>query len=138
MSAVNCLFCSIIAGQIPCAKIYEDQHVLAFLDINPIAPGHALVLPKAHYPTLLDLAPGQGEALMYALQKVGGAVQKATNAPGFNVMQNNFSAAGQVIFHLHFHVIPRFENDGLPDWAGKPYADNAAMQRMAQAIASIL
>lgn len=138
MSEANCLFCNIIAGQIPCAKIYEDQHTLAFLDINPIAPGHALVLPKAHYPTLLDLAPGQGEALLQAVQKVGAAVQKATTAPGFNVMQNNFSAAGQVIFHLHFHVIPRFENDGLPVWAGKPYADIAAMQRMAQAIANKL
>ena len=130
----NCIFCRIVAGQIPCARIYEDEHVLAFLDINPIAEGHALVVLKAHYPTLLDVPPGEGGALLAAMRLVADGLLKATKAGGFNCIQNNFSCAGQMVCHSHWHIIPRFDNDGLPDWPGGKYADTAAMQHLARSI----
>lgn len=130
----NCIFCKIIAGKIPCAKVYEDENILAFLDINPTARGHCLVVPKGHYPTLLELPSSEGEALLHAMRVVAGAVKEECRADGFNCIQNNFSAAGQMVFHSHWHIIPRFENDGLPDWAGKPYDDPSDMQRLASAI----
>ncbi len=132
----NCLFCKIITGDVPCARIYEDEHILAFLDINPIARGHALVMPKGHYPTLLELPFGVGEPLLRALRLVAAAVREESNAEGFNCVQNNFAPAGQMIFHSHWHIIPRFENDGLPDWPGGRYKDTAEMQQLAQSIGS--
>ena len=132
----SCIFCKIILGQIPCSRVYEDDSVLAFLDINPIAKGHTLVVPKGHYPTLLDLPPSEGEALLRALRLVAKAVREQTGAGGFNCIQNNFGPAGQMVFHSHWHIIPRFENDGLPDWPGGKYNDSAEMQQMAQAVSA--
>jgi len=134
----DCLFCKIAAGEIPCAKVYEDEHILAFLDIHPIAKGHTLVLPKAHYPTLLDVPDSEGEYLIGALRRVAKAVQQECGADGFNCIQNNFAAAGQMVFHSHWHIIPRFENDGLPDWPGSPYPDSQEMQSLARSISSRL
>ena len=130
----NCIFCKIVAGEIPCARVYEDEHVLAFLDINPIAQGHTLVVLKEHYPTLLDVPPNEGESLIRAMRLVAGGLLGATKAGGFNCIQNNFHCAGQMVFHAHWHLIPRFDNDGLPDWPGGRYADNAAMQQLARSI----
>ena len=130
----SCIFCSIIAGAIPCARVYENDRVLAFLDINPIAEGHTLVVLKNHYPTLLDVPADEGEALLRALRAVAGGVLKATQAGGFNCVQNNFRCAGQVVFHAHWHIIPRYDKDGLPDWPGRPYDDNASMQQLARSI----
>lgn len=132
----NCIFCKIIKGEIPCARIYEDERVLAFLDINPVAEGHALVVLKNHYPTLLDVPAREGEALLKAMRLVAGAVLKVTGADGFNCVQNNFPCAGQMVFHAHWHIIPRFDNDGLPDWPGGRYADNAAMHQLARSISA--
>ena len=129
-----CIFCKIIAGEIPCARVYEDADVLAFLDISPIVKGHTLVLPKAHHPTLLDLPVSLGEPLMRALRLVAKGVQEATNATGFNCIQNNFRSAGQMVFHSHWHIIPRFDGDGLADWPGGHYTDNDEMQRLALSI----
>ena len=130
----SCIFCKIIAGQIPCACVYEDADIFAFLDINPIAKGHTLIVPKGHYPTLLDLPPGEGEALLFAMRLVAKAVQNETGAGGFNCIQNNFGPAGQMVFHSHWHIIPRFENDGLPDWPGGQYNTNDEMQQLARSI----
>ncbi len=130
----DCIFCKIIAGDIPCARIYEDAHVLAFLDINPIAKGHTLVVLKGHYPTLLDVPSCVGEPLLRALRLVGKAVREETRAGGFNCIQNNFSPAGQMVFHSHWHIIPRFDNDGLPDWPGGRYADISEMQQLAASL----
>ncbi len=132
----NCIFCKIVAGAIPCAKVYEDEHVLAFLDINPIARGHTLVVPKPHYPTLLDFDPDLGAPLLRALQRTAEAVRAEVRAGGFNVVQNNFTCAGQMVFHAHWHIIPRFENDCLPDWPGGRYADSAEMQQLAAGISA--
>ena len=130
----ECLFCKIIAGEIPCARVYEDSHILAFLDINPVAKGHTLVVPKGHYPTLLDLPACVGEPLLHAMRLVAGALLKETKASGFNCVQNNFSSAGQMVFHSHWHIIPRFDNDGLADWPGGRYADITEMQQLALTI----
>lgn len=131
----DCLFCKIIAGAIPCLKVYEDENVLAFLDINPIAEGHTLIVPKGHYPTVLDLPEEEAPALIRAVKIVGAALQKVTGAGGFNCVQNNFAPAGQVVFHSHWHIIPRSDNDGIPDWTGKS-ADPASLQQLAQSISA--
>lgn len=118
----ECIFCKIVKGEIPCAKILEDDRVLSFVDINPINPGHALVIPKKHYHTLFDMDPEDLRACIVAAQKVGRAVYRSVAAEGVNLVQNNYRAAGQLIDHAHFHLIPRFEGDGfLPSWPGKPY-----------------
>lgn len=132
----NCLFCKIIAGQIPCARIYEDGRVLAFLDINPISRGHALVVPKGHYPTLLDFPAAEGEALLKAMRAVAAALHAELESGGFNCLQNNFGPAGQMIFHSHWHIIPRYEHDGLADWPGGKYKDNEDMQQLAKALSA--
>ena len=132
----TCIFCKIIAGDIPCTRVYEDEHILAFLDINPIAKGHILVVPKGHFPTLLELPESEGEALIKAMRLVARAAQEATGAGGFNCIQNNFGPAGQMVFHSHWHIIPRFDNDGLPDWPGGQYADTDEMQQLARSISA--
>lgn len=132
----NCLFCKIIAGEIPCAKIFEDDNTLAFLDINPIAKGHTLVVPKGHFPTLLDFPASEAGPLIDALRRVAGAVQKETGAGGFNCIQNNFGPAGQMVFHSHWHIIPRFEKDGLTDWPGGAYAGTDEMNQLARSISA--
>ncbi|XPV76072.1 MAG: HIT family protein [Desulfovibrio sp.] len=130
----DCIFCKIVAGEIPCAKVYEDENVLSFLDIAPVNKGHALVVTKAHYEDLLSLPPEAGCGLLDSLQKVGKAVMKVTGADGFNLIQNNGTAAGQLVFHAHFHIIPRFSQDGLELWAQGSY-DDGEMAELAAKIA---
>ena len=138
MTDANCIFCRIANGEIPCAKIYEDDNVLAFLDLAPVHHGHTLVIPKSHYKDMLEVPSELGTHVFAALQKVAAAVMKATGAMGFNVMQNNGLAAGQTVFHIHWHIIPRFEDDGLNMWEQGSYPDAAAMQDMAARVASYL
>jgi histidine triad (HIT) family protein len=119
----DCIFCKIVKGEIPCTKIMEDDHALSFLDIGPINAGHALVIPKRHYPTLFEVTDEDLAACVVMARKVAAAVYKAVGASGLNLLQNNFRAAGQLVEHAHFHLIPRFENDGfLTSWPGKAYA----------------
>ena len=120
----DCIFCKIVRGEIPCAKIFEDTHVLSFMDINPINRGHALIIPKQHYATLFEVPPDELQACIVVAQRVARAVYRATAADGLNLVQNNLKAAGQLIDHVHFHAIPRHHNDGfLTSWPGKPYPD---------------
>jgi len=133
MHAADCIFCKIVKGEIPCAKLYEDAQVLAFLDIAPVAPGHALVIPKAHCDDLFALPDAFGPAWLAAQKLVGRAVMTAVGATGLNVQQNNGPSAGQVVFHAHIHLIPRREGDGLALWPGAPYADADAMAAVAEA-----
>ena len=109
----NCLFCKIVNGEIPSKKIYEDDDFVAFLDIAPIAKGHALVIPKKHFERFDDMLDELFSGYGKAIKKVSSAVVKSLNADGYNIIVNNGSAAGQVVFHCHAHVIPRFANDGL-------------------------
>lgn len=117
------IFSKIMAGEIPCEKVYEDDHAFAFLDINPVNPGHTLVIPKKWSSGLLDADPSNLRELIAAVQKVANAVKEATGAQGINLMQNEGAIAGQKVFHLHFHLIPRHENDGREHWHGHPYQD---------------
>ena len=113
MNADNCLFCKMVAGQIPVTKIYEDDVVLAFLDIGPISDGHTLVIPKQHYEQLHDFPVELLAQIASRLGKIAGAVSSAMNSDGYNVLCNNGRAAGQVIEHLHFHIIGRNTDDGV-------------------------
>lgn len=119
----SCLFCRLAAGEIPSRKVYEDEETLAFLDAFPTNPGHVLVIPKAHVPTIVDADERTLSAWIASVKRVAAAVQKATGAPGVNLLQNNGEAAGQVIPHLHMHVIPRFADDGLKHWPGQALQD---------------
>lgn len=109
----DCIFCSIAAGKIPSTKVLETPRVLAFLDIAPVNYGHTLVIPKEHYQNLLDLPDDLWTEMGRVSRQVARALQKALYARGFNLGMNNFEAAGQVVFHAHLHVIPRYTNDGL-------------------------
>lgn len=130
----DCIFCKIVRGEIPCCKIYENAHVLAFLDIAPVIQGHTLVIPKEHHATLFDLPAEIGQELVVAMQVVGQAVLHGVNAAGLNVGMNNFAAAGQLVPHAHFHLIPRFSDDGLTLWPQTPYENDAAINRVADSI----
>ncbi len=128
------LFTKIIRGEIPSNKIYENDHVYAFLDINPVNKGHTLVVPKVPCVGLLDCDPEVLAELMKAVQIIARALKEATHADGINLMQNEGAAAGQKVFHLHFHVIPRFEGDGFEHWHGTPYASEEEAEQVAEAI----
>lgn len=134
MFDADCIFCKIIQGIIPCQAVLRTDSVLAFLDLNPVHPGHTLVVPTAHHVTLMDLPQAMGGDLLDALSRVARGVMAATGAQGLNLMQNNHPAAGQVVMHAHFHLIPRFENDGLTLWPQRPYDSPDAMAAMAARI----
>lgn len=119
----DCVFCKIIQGELPAAQVYEDERVVAFLDINPTAVGHTLVVPKAHCADLLGCDADVASAMIKAAQKIAPAVVRATGAEGFNLGMNNGRAAGQIIFHLHLHIIPRRSGDGFKLWGHREYAD---------------
>lgn len=134
----DCIFCKIIAGQIPSAKIYDRGGIYAFLDIAPVNKGHALVVPKTHHATLFDLPEDLGRELVGALKTVGRAVMAGTGASGLNVGMNNFESAGQLVHHAHFHLIPRHSGDGLTLWTQHAYESVEDMQKLAQAIRSAI
>lgn len=113
-----CLFCSIVAGDIPAEKIYEDEHTLAFLDIAPVNPGHILVIPKTHATNIFDIDAEIFSHVMNTVHALAPKIKKVTGADGINIAINNEKASGQVVFHLHVHIIPRFENDGRTVWHG--------------------
>lgn len=130
----DCIFCKIVNGEIPCAKVYEDENILAFLDIAPISKGHTLVIPKKHYNNLFEVPEDLGTAFIYALKKVGQGIMKATGATGINVVMNNFASAGQVVPHAHWHLIPRIEGDKLLRIKQGKYDSNEEMQQLAEKI----
>jgi histidine triad (HIT) family protein len=103
------IFSKIIRGDIPCHKVYEDDKVLAFLDVGPLSQGHTLVIPKEAAATLDQLSDDSAAAIGRLLPRLCRAVMKATGATAYNILQNNGAAAHQAVFHVHFHIIPRFE-----------------------------
>ena len=105
------IFSKILRGDIPCHRVYEDQAVLAFLDINPIARGHTLVIPKETAETLDQLSDEAAAAIGRVLPRLARAVMAVTGATAYNVLQNNGSAAHQAVFHVHFHIIPKHDDD---------------------------
>ncbi|MFH2136866.1 MAG: HIT family protein [Patescibacteria group bacterium] len=120
---MDCVFCKIIKGELPSVKVYENHKTVAFLDINPANPGHTLVVPKEHFENLLDGGEEILKEIMLTIKKVAQGITKALDLKGFNVGQNNGAVAGQVVPHLHWHIIPRFENDGLEPWSRKEYKE---------------
>ena len=101
------IFTRIVSGEIPCHRVYEDEHVIAFLDIGPLSRGHVLVVPKEERERLHELSDESAAALGSALRRVAKAVVRATGCADYNVLQNNGAAAHQAVMHVHFHVIPR-------------------------------
>jgi histidine triad (HIT) family protein len=112
----DCIFCKIVNKEISCDLIYEDDKVLAFLDIKPASKGHALVIPKVHSQDILTAQDVDLQGVITRVKKIANGVLKAVGAAGFNLHVNTHPAAGQVVMHTHFHIIPRFANDGLKMW----------------------
>ena len=122
MSDDNCLFCRIIAGEIPATKVLEDDVCLAFMDIGPLAEGHVLLIPKIHAVTLDELPGDAAGAMLKHLPALVKAVQTVTQCQGVNILQNNGQAANQQVMHVHFHVIPRNEGDEFEfNWPAGSY-----------------
>lgn len=127
ISDPSCIFCLIVAGQIPALKILEDDRTLAFLDIGPLSDGHTLLIPKDHHRDLRDLPPETLAAISAHLPRLASAVMQATSATGLNLLQNTGASSGQAVFHVHFHLIPRREGDGLGyPWKSGKYAAGGA------------
>ncbi len=111
------IFDKILAGEIPCHRVYEDEHVLAFLDVGPLSPGHTLVIPKERKAHLHELSDEAAAAIGRVLPRLSRAVLRATGATAYNVLQNNGVTAHQAVMHVHFHIIPRLGSSGLSiDW----------------------
>ncbi|MBY5033570.1 HIT family protein [Streptococcus gallolyticus] len=110
----DCIFCKIVAGEIPSSKVYEDDQVLAFLDLTQVTKGHTLVVPKAHYRNMLEMDGDSASSLFARVPKIARQLKNKLGAAGVNIINNNEEAAGQTVFHTHVHLLPRFDqNDGL-------------------------
>ena len=134
----DCVFCKIVAGEIPSFKLYEDGETVAFMDINPVHDGHCLVIPKEHYPTVFEVAPDPFAAAARAAIKVAHAVNAATKPDGLNLIQSNGPGAAQSVLHFHLHVLPRRMRDGLAiNWGLKP-GDPARIAAVAERIRAAL
>jgi histidine triad (HIT) family protein len=130
----NCIFCKIVAGDIPCFKLVEDTDTLAFMDINPVHDGHALVIPTAHYPTVFEIAPEAFAATARTASRIAKAVNAALKPDGLNLVQSNGPGAAQSVGHFHLHVLPRWLGDGLlVNWTPKP-GDHARIAEVAERI----
>ena len=127
MTDSNCIFCKIVAGQVPSHKVYEDEFNIAFLDIAPFEKGHVLVVPKHHAAYFTDLPSERIPALGMAVQRVAAMLLERLPCDGFNLVQNNGACANQVVPHVHFHVIPRW-NDQEISWKSSKYDDADDMQ----------
>jgi histidine triad (HIT) family protein len=122
------IFAKILRGDIPCHRIYEDADVLSFLDVNPLSRGHTLVIPREPAATLDQLSDDAAAAIGRALPRICRAILAATGATAYNLIQNNGRAAHQVVFHVHFHIIPKFDDSGLGvDWKPGQLVDGASL-----------
>jgi len=119
---MDCIFCKIVAGEIPAIRVLDEELVLAFMDINPASCGHMLVVPKNHAENIFEISEGDFSAVMGAVRRCAGAVKEALGAEGITVLQLNGTASDQLVPHLHVHIMPRWENDGISvsNWEMKP------------------
>ena len=124
----DCVFCKIVKGEIPAEIVYEDENSLAFLDITPVNPGHVLLISKEHYENLYEMPDDLLAKMAPVIKKLAIAIKSAVNAEGINIGMNNGRPAGQLVFHAHFHIMPRFANDGHTHWRGAPYKDSVALK----------
>lgn len=123
---MECIFCKIVAGDIPSYKVYEDDNVMAFFDILPISPGHTIVVPKKHEPDVEGLSDDEMCAMALAVKKIGKAIIEGLGVKGYSVFLDNKSAANQHVPHAHFHLVPRAEGDGLERWPQSGYSEGEA------------
>ena len=131
----DCIFCQIVSGQIPSSKVYEDEEVLAFLDITQVTTGHTLVIPKKHYRNVLEMDAEAASSLFARVPKIAKQLQEKLGASGVNIINNNEEAAGQTVFHTHVHLLPRFDaTDGLKLTFETHEPDFAALAQLAQEI----
>ena len=135
MTERDCIFCKIVAGEIPCWKLEEGERTLTFLDVGPLSEGHALVVPREHYETLDEVPDETAAALGVAAKRAGAAVADATGCAGWNVLQNNGAVAGQAVGHVHVHISPRGEGDALGfRWPAGELSDEDAVRLQAAII----
>ena len=134
MNDGSCIFCRIAQKQVPASYVYEDEKVMALLDIKPLNEGHTLVIPKSHYESIFEIPEDLVAHLHGVTKRIALAVKKATNADGISISQQNGKAAGQEIFHLHVHIIPRYEGQKLPSFSEVSEADK---EKMSQTVAKI-
>ncbi|HYF23849.1 MAG TPA: HIT family protein [Caulobacteraceae bacterium] len=132
------VFAKILRGELPAFKVFEDEHALALMDLFPQARGHVLVVPKAPARTLLDVEPEALQALIVRVRRVARAVRTALEPDGISVMQFNGAAGGQTVFHLHFHVIPRFEGEALKGHGQSGMADKEELAELARRIGAAM
>lgn len=136
---MNCIFCQIIAGQAPASIIYQDERCLAFMDIQPVNPGHLLVIPRQHAPDLASLHPQDGAHIFQVGQSLAAALRRSELCcEGIDLFLADGAAAGQEIFHVHLHVIPRFSGDGFGFHFAPGYYDRPSRQELDQAVRKIL
>ena len=135
---MQCVFCNIIKGEIPCFKVFEDEDTLAFLDIKPFTRGHCLVIPKQHFENVFDIDQTVLQKIIVAVKNISGKIKDTLQADGIRLSQSNGSAAGQDIMHFHLHVIPRYKDDNMPMHPAAtlnlPKADFEDLKKIAQAI----
>lgn len=129
----DCIFCKVVSGEVPSYKLYENDEILAFLNIFPVNSGHALVIPKDHIENIYGLPDETLCRVAIGVKKVAIALKHALDADGINLEMNNEPAAGQEIDHAHIHVIPRFKDDGLKHWPFKP-AEKAELEVLKEKI----
>ena len=131
----DCIFCKIVAGELPSTRVYEDADTLAFMDIGPVVKGHTLVIPKQHHDPLMATPPEVLKKLIVVVQKIAKAQVKGLGAIGINVTQANGRVAGQVVEHIHFHVIPRFADDmRARNWIPGAYDSSDELTRFGENI----
>ncbi len=135
---MECIFCAIVAGDIPAISVYEDEHVLGFMDIAPATPGHTLVIPKQHYRTIFDMPAAVGSRIMEAAIPIATAIRTALKPDGLNLFQSNEAAGFQTVFHFHLHLIPRWEGDPLRLPWRPSEGDPAEIQAIAARIRNVL
>ena len=134
----SCIFCKIVRRQAPASIVYEDDAVMAFLDIRPLNEAHTLVIPKNHYVDIFDIPADQLSKIHVVAKQVSAAIKKATNSDGISIIQQNGKAAGQDIFHIHVHVVPRFTGQKLPGFGELKEAPRAELDMWAKKIKQFL
>lgn len=132
----KCVFCKIVSGDIPSSVLYEDKDFKVIMDISPASRGHAIILSKKHFENLYELEDDVAENVLIVARKVAMAMKEELGCDGINFLQNNGEAAGQSVFHIHFHLIPRYKNDNVQiTWTPGKYEDGEAME-LADKVAS--
>ncbi len=130
----DCIFCKVVEKKVACKLIYEDAHTMAFLDINPGAPGHTLVIPKKHFSTIFEMDDEETSKLFNTVLKISKAINMIIRPDGLNIFQNNKPAGGQIINHAHVHIFPRFHGDGIDFKWRRVVLDSEDLDRIAERI----